>query len=35
MLHGESDLSVELFGGKMKGDLFETSFDRKLVLTVQ
>ncbi len=35
ILHGESDLSVELFGGKMKGDLFETSFDRKLVLTVQ
>jgi exopolyphosphatase/guanosine-5'-triphosphate,3'-diphosphate pyrophosphatase len=31
-LNGETDLSVELFGGKAKGDLFETSFGRKLIL---
>jgi exopolyphosphatase/guanosine-5'-triphosphate,3'-diphosphate pyrophosphatase len=34
-LHGDGDLSVELFGGRMKGDLFESSFDRKLVITVK
>ena len=33
-LSGEEDLSVELFGGKAKGDLFESSFDRKLVIKV-
>jgi exopolyphosphatase/guanosine-5'-triphosphate,3'-diphosphate pyrophosphatase len=26
------DVSVELFGGKVKGDLFERAFDRKLLL---
>lgn len=31
-LAGGGDLSVELFGGRMKGDLFEESFARKLVL---
>jgi len=31
-LKGESDVSVELFGGKKNGDLFEETFDRKLVL---
>jgi len=31
-LIGESDLSVELFGGRSNGDLFETAFGRKLVL---
>jgi exopolyphosphatase/guanosine-5'-triphosphate,3'-diphosphate pyrophosphatase len=31
-LQGESDLSVELFGGRKNGDLFEAAFDRKLVL---
>jgi exopolyphosphatase/guanosine-5'-triphosphate,3'-diphosphate pyrophosphatase len=34
-LQGDEDLSVELFGGRMKGDLFESSFDRKLILSVQ
>ena len=29
---GEGDLSVELFAGKVKGDLFETAFDLKLML---
>jgi exopolyphosphatase / guanosine-5'-triphosphate,3'-diphosphate pyrophosphatase len=29
---GEGDFSVELFGGKAKGDLFEVAFDRKLLL---
>lgn len=33
-LLGEEDLSVELFGGKTKGDLFESSFDRRLVIKV-
>ena len=33
-LSGEEDLSVELFGGKTKGDLFESSFDRRLVIKV-
>jgi exopolyphosphatase / guanosine-5'-triphosphate,3'-diphosphate pyrophosphatase len=32
-LHGDDDLSVELFGGKIKGDLFEQAFGRKLSLT--
>jgi exopolyphosphatase/guanosine-5'-triphosphate,3'-diphosphate pyrophosphatase len=32
-LAGEDDVSVELFGGKAKGDLFETAFARKLFLT--
>ena len=31
-LDGGSDVSVELFGGKLKGDLFEEAFGRKLVL---
>ncbi len=31
-LHGEEDLSVELFSGKVKGTLFESAFHRKLVL---
>ena len=31
-LKGEDDVSVELFGGKQKGDLFETAFARKLIL---
>jgi exopolyphosphatase/guanosine-5'-triphosphate,3'-diphosphate pyrophosphatase len=31
-LHGESDVSVELFGARAKGDLFEAAFGRKLVL---
>jgi len=31
-LHGEEDLSVELFSGKAKGTLFESAFQRKLVL---
>jgi exopolyphosphatase/guanosine-5'-triphosphate,3'-diphosphate pyrophosphatase len=30
---GGDDVSVELFGGKVKGDLFESAFARKLVLT--
>lgn len=29
---GDGDVSVELFGGKNKGDLFEVAFDRKLIL---
>lgn len=29
---GESDISVELFGGKLKGDLFECAFRKKLLL---
>jgi exopolyphosphatase / guanosine-5'-triphosphate,3'-diphosphate pyrophosphatase len=29
---GEGDISVELFGGKAKGDLFEAAFRKKLVL---
>ena len=29
----QEDVSVELFGGKSKGDLFEVAFGRKLVLT--
>lgn len=33
-LHGDGDLSVELFGGREKSDLFEHAFDRGLVLTV-
>ncbi len=31
-LIGEDDVSVELFGGKAKGDLFEAAFARKLLL---
>lgn len=31
-LKGEGDLSVELFGGRAKGDLFEAAFGRKLLL---
>lgn len=31
-LHGAGDLSVELFGGKVKGDLFEAAFQTKLIL---
>ncbi len=31
-LHGEGDISVELFGGKVKGDLFESAFNTKLIL---
>jgi len=29
---GDGDISVELFGGKAKGDLFEAAFRKKLVL---
>jgi len=29
---GEGDISVELFGGRAKGDLFEAAFRKKLVL---
>src|SRR6266568_4489138 len=32
ILKGEGDVSVELFGGRSNGDLFEMAFDRKLVL---
>ena len=32
MLEGGGDVSVELFGGKLKGNLFEEAFGRKLVL---
>jgi exopolyphosphatase/guanosine-5'-triphosphate,3'-diphosphate pyrophosphatase len=32
-LEGEEDLSVEIFGGRAKGDLFESAFQRKLILT--
>ena len=32
-LKGGEDVSVELFGGKTKGDLFEAAFARRLVLT--
>ena len=31
-LEGGADVSVELFGGKLKGNLFEEAFGRKLVL---
>ena len=31
-LHGGADVSVELIGGKIKGELFEVAFDRKLHL---
>jgi exopolyphosphatase / guanosine-5'-triphosphate,3'-diphosphate pyrophosphatase len=31
-LNAVDDISVELFGGKAKGDLFEDAFDRKLLL---
>ena len=31
-LNAVDDVSVELFGGKAKGDLFEEAFDRKLML---
>jgi len=30
---GESDVSVELFGGRVKGGLFEAAFGKKLLLT--
>lgn len=33
-LEGRDDVSVELFGGKIKGDLFEAAFGRKLMLAV-
>ena len=29
---GTNDISVELFGGKAKGDLFEAAFNKKLIL---
>ncbi|HEX9077968.1 MAG TPA: HD domain-containing protein, partial [Desulfuromonadaceae bacterium] len=29
---GEGDISVELFGGKVKGDLFEAAFGKRLLL---
>ncbi|HET6421282.1 MAG TPA: Ppx/GppA phosphatase family protein [Geobacteraceae bacterium] len=32
-IEGDEDLSVELFGGRAKGDLFESAFQRKLILT--
>jgi exopolyphosphatase/guanosine-5'-triphosphate,3'-diphosphate pyrophosphatase len=31
-VEGEGDISVELFGGKAKGELFEEAFGRKLLL---
>ncbi len=31
-LTGNGDISVELFGGRLKGDLFESAFDLKLML---
>lgn len=31
-LQGDGDVSVELFGGKAKGDLFEAAFGKKLLL---
>jgi len=31
-VEGVGDISVELFGGKAKGDLFEAAFDKKLLL---
>jgi exopolyphosphatase/guanosine-5'-triphosphate,3'-diphosphate pyrophosphatase len=31
-IKGEGDFSVELFGGKLKGDLFEIAFRKKLLL---
>jgi exopolyphosphatase/guanosine-5'-triphosphate,3'-diphosphate pyrophosphatase len=33
-LSGEEDLSVEIFSGKTKGNLFENAFQRKLVLSL-
>ena len=33
-LEGNQDLSVEVFSGREKGDLFESAFKRKLVITV-
>ena len=35
MLLDQADITVELFGAKAKGDLFEIAFDRKLVLRAQ
>jgi exopolyphosphatase/guanosine-5'-triphosphate,3'-diphosphate pyrophosphatase len=34
-LEGEGDLSVELYGGREKGDLFELAFRRRLVIEAQ
>jgi exopolyphosphatase/guanosine-5'-triphosphate,3'-diphosphate pyrophosphatase len=34
-LEGTEDLSVEVFSGREKGDLFENAFKRKLVIAVQ
>jgi exopolyphosphatase/guanosine-5'-triphosphate,3'-diphosphate pyrophosphatase len=34
-LDGEGDLSVELYGGREKGDLFELAFRRRLVIEAQ
>lgn len=31
-LHSKEDVAVELFGGRSKGDLFESAFGKKLVL---
>jgi len=33
VLEGDGDLSVEIFGAKAKGDLFEQAFNRRLVLS--
>ncbi|MRR59077.1 MAG: Ppx/GppA family phosphatase [Deltaproteobacteria bacterium] len=33
VLEGAEDLSVEIFGGREKGDLFEHAFHRKLILS--
>lgn len=33
ILEGDADLSVEVFGGKAKGDLFEQAFNRRLELS--
>ncbi|HKZ16514.1 MAG TPA: Ppx/GppA phosphatase family protein [Geobacteraceae bacterium] len=32
-MEGDEDLSVEMFGGRAKGDLFELAFRRKLILS--
>lgn len=31
-LHGDGDLSVEVYGGQTKGDLFTSAFNRKLLI---
>jgi exopolyphosphatase/guanosine-5'-triphosphate,3'-diphosphate pyrophosphatase len=31
-LHGDGDLSVEVYGGQAKGDLFASAFNRELLI---